>query len=482
MAYELVVGMEVHSQLLTKSKMFCGCSTAYQDSRPNTHVCPVCLGLPGALPVINRKAVEFTIRLGLALNCEIAGVTKWDRKNYHYPDLPKGYQISQYDMPLCQNGWIEVETKERGKRRIGIRRVHLEEDTGRLTHVPGKSLVDYNRSGMPLMEIVSEPDIRTPEEGRQYLQKLRTIIRYTGVGSGDLEAGAMRMEPNVSIRLKGTEKFGTPVEVKNLNTFRGVKLALEYELKRQSVLISSGGKIVRETRGWQEGRGETVSQRKKEDADDYRYFPEPDLPPLIISEAWREEIRGTMPELPDAKAARFQSELGLSAYDADVLVSDRETAEWFEEAVRFGKKMKIKPKTVSNWVTGELFRISSSQNVPLTELPITQASLVELLALIKKGTISQGVGKSVLEKMIESGRSAKQVVKDEGLTQISDESALENIVADVLAKHPKEVKKYLKGKKAIAGYLMGQVMKATRGKANPKVVRPMIIQKLEAMR
>lgn len=482
MKYELVVGMEVHSQLLTQSKMFCGCSTTYQDSPPNTHVCPVCLGLPGALPVINSKAVELTIRLGLALNCEIAGVTKWDRKNYHYPDLPKGYQISQYDMPLCENGWIDVETKERGKRRIGIRRVHLEEDTGRLTHVPGKSLVDYNRSGMPLMEIVSEPDIRTPEEGRQYLQKLRTIIRYTGVGSGDLEAGAMRMEPNVSIRLTKADKFGTPVEVKNLNTFRGVKLALEYELKRQSIVISSGGEIVRETRGWQEGRGETVSQRKKEDADDYRYFPEPDLPPLAISEEWTDEIRAAMPELPDAKAARFQSELGLSAYDADVLISDRETAEWFEEAVRLAAKQKISAKTVSNWLTGELFRISSAQNLPVTELPITQAGLVELLALVKKGTISQGVGKSVLEKMIESGRSAKKIVKEEGLTQISDESALETTIEQVLAKHPKEVKKYLKGKKALAGFLMGQVMKATRGKANPRVVRPMIIEKLEAMR
>lgn len=482
MAYEIVVGMEVHSQLLTNSKMFCGCDAAYQNSPPNTHVCAVCLGLPGALPVINRKAVEFTIRLGLALNCTIAQVTKWDRKNYHYPDLPKGYQISQFDMPLCENGWIDVETKERGKRRIGIRRVHLEEDTGRLAHVSGKSLVDYNRSGMPLMEIVSEPDIRTPQEGRQYLQKLRTIIRYTGVGSGDLEAGSMRMEPNVSIRLQGTEKFGIPVEVKNLNTFRGVKLALEYELKRQTQVLTSGGEVIRETRGWQEGRGETVSQRKKEDADDYRYFPEPDLPPLVISEAWVNEIAATMPELPDAKAARFQKELGLSAYDADVLVSDRDTAEWVEKAVQLAKKKKIKAKTVSNWVTGELFRISGAKNVSLTALPITQAALVELLAIIKKGTISQNVGKSVLEKMIESGRSAKQIVKDEGLTQISDESALDDIIGEVLVKNPKEVQKYLKGKKAIAGYLMGQVMKATRGKANPKVVRPMIIEKLEAMR
>lgn len=480
MKYEMVVGMEVHSQLLTNSKMFCSCAAAYQESPPNTHTCPVCLGLPGALPVINRKAVEYTIRVGLALNCEIAEVTKWDRKNYHYPDLPKGYQISQYDMPLCENGWLEVETKEFGQRRIGIRRVHLEEDTGRSTHVLNKSLIDYNRSGLPLIEIVTEPDIRSPEEGRQYLQKLRTIIRYTGVGSGDLEAGAMRMEPNVSLRLRGASKFGTPVEVKNLNTFRGVKLALEYEQKRQGVLLDRGEEIARETRGWQESRGETVSQRKKEDADDYRYFPEPDLPPLEIAPALIAQIQADMPELPDAKAARFQNELGLSAYDANVLSDDREIAEWFEEAVNLAATKKISAKTVSNWITGELFRISSAKNVPVTELPITQAALVELIELVAKNTISRNIGKDVLDKMIESGRSAKKIVKKEGLAQISDTSALESIIDDVLTKHPKEVQKYLKGKKAIAGFLMGQVMKATRGKANPKVVRPMIIKKLDA--
>lgn len=482
MAYEMVVGIEVHSQLLTQSKMFCGCNAAYQDSEPNTHTCPVCLGLPGALPVLNRRAIEHTIRVGLALNCEIARVTKWDRKNYHYPDLPKGYQISQYDMPLCEGGWIEVETKEFGQRRIGIRRVHLEEDTGRSTHVGNKSLVDYNRSGVPLIEIVTDPDIRSPEEARQYLQKLRTLIRYIEVGSGDLEAGAMRMEPNVSLRPQGREAFGTPVEVKNLNTFRGVKLALEYEWERQAMLLDQGKEVVRETRGWQEGRGETVSQRKKEDADDYRYFPEPDLPPLEIGNAWISQLQTTLPELPDAKAARFRQAYGLSAYDAEVLANDRETANWFEEAVELAAKEKISAKRMSNWITGEMFRLSSAQNLSVPELPITAQALVELVSLVEGGKISQNVGKTVLDKMLASGHSAAHIVKAEGLAQISNESALEGIVDEVLKKHPKEVKKYLKGKTAVAGYLMGQVMRATRGKANPKLVRPMIVQKIEAMR
>lgn len=482
MKYELVVGMEVHSQLLTESKMFCGCSAAYQDSAPNTHTCPVCLGLPGALPVLNRKAIEYTLRVGLALNCEIATVTKWDRKNYHYPDLPKGYQISQFDMPLCRNGWIEVESEELGRRRIGIRRVHLEEDTGRLAHTEGKSLVDYNRSGVPLIEIVSEPDIRSAEEGRQYLQKLRTLIRYIGVGSGDLEAGAMRMEPNVSVRLPGALTFGVPVEVKNLNTFRGVKLALEYEQQRQSILLTRGAEIIRETRGWQEGRGETVSQRRKEDADDYRYFPEPDLPPLEISAALVEQVRAMMPELPDAKAERFQREFELSPYDASVLANDRPTAEWFEESVRQGAERGLSAKVISNWVTGELFRLSTQRGATVPELPLSQAALLELLGLVAEGHISQNVGKSVLEKMLETGQSAAQIVEAEGLTQISDTAALATAVDEILAANPDEVQKYLSGKSAVAGFLMGQVMRATGGKANPQMIRALIIEKLDALK
>ncbi len=355
MKYELIVGLEVHSQLLTNSKMFCGCNASYQESEPNTHTCPVCLGLPGALPVLNRKAIEYTIRVGLALNCTISQVTKWDRKNYHYPDLPKGYQISQFDMPLCREGWLEIETEEQGARRIGIRRVHLEEDTARSMHVGERTLIDFNRSGVPLIEIVTEPDVRSPEEARQFLQKLRAIIRYIEVGSGDLEAGAMRLEPNVSIRPVGSKTFGIPVEVKNLNSFRAVKLALEYEQQRQSILLTRGQTVMRETRGWQEGRGETVSQRRKEEADDYRYFPEPDLPSLRISEEWIETIRAAMPELPDAKASRFQQSYGISAYDARVLTAERESAAWVEEAFQQAQASGIAPKTVSNWITGSSF-------------------------------------------------------------------------------------------------------------------------------
>lgn len=482
MKYELVVGLEVHSQLLTNSKMFCGCNAAYQESAPNTHTCPVCLGLPGALPVINRRAVEYTLRVGLALNCEIARVTKWDRKNYHYPDLPKGYQISQYDMPLCVNGWLDVETKELGKRRIGITRVHLEEDTGRLAHATGRALVDYNRSGVPLIEIVSEPDIRSPEEARQYLQKLRTIIRYIGAGSGDLEAGAMRVDANVSIRPLEESAFGTPVEIKNLNTFRGVKLALEYEQQRQSILRTRGAEIVRETRGWQEGRGETVSQRRKEAAEDYRYFPEPDLPPLEISPEWVQQIRASLPELPAAKAERFQADYALSAYDAEVLSGDRETAFWFEEAVRLAAEHGVAAKSVSNWITGEMFRLSSARSIPFMELPVSQTSLVELIALVETGKISQNVGKGVLEKMVESGRGAVEIVEEEGLAQISDATALDAVVAEVIASNPDEVRKYLDGKTAVAGFLMGQVMKATQGKANPQVVRSLVTAQLESLR
>ncbi len=482
MKYELVVGMEVHSQLLTESKIFCGCNAAYQASAPNTHVCPVCLGLPGALPVLNRRAVEYTIRVGLALHCQIARVTKWDRKNYHYPDLPKGYQISQFDMPLCINGWLEVETKESGQRRIGIRRVHLEEDTGRLAHEAGRSLVDFNRSGVPLIEIVTEPDIRSPEEARQFLQRLRTIIRYIGVGSGDLDAGAMRLEPNVSVRPIGFKSFGTPVEVKNLNTFRGVKLALEYEQQRQSILLTRGASVERETRGWQEARGETVSQRRKEEADDYRYFPEPDRPPLVISETWIDAIRAAMPELPDAKAARFRDAYDLSAYDADVLTSEHETAAWFEEASRLGNERGIAPKTVSNWITGELFRISSARNTPLTDLPLTPAALIALIAIVEQGGVTQNVGKTVLETMLDSGHSPSQIVEEEGLAQISDEAELDATIDEVLAANPEEVQKYLNGKTAVAGFLMGQVMKVTQGKANPQVLRSLIVERLERMR
>ncbi len=483
MEYEAIIGLEVHVQLLTKSKMFCGCDANYQDAPPNTHVCPVCLGLPGALPVINRKAVEYTIMTGLALNCEIARETKWDRKNYHYPDLPKGYQISQYDLPLTVNGYLTIEVDGQPKR-IGIRRVHLEEDTGRLYHVNGQALVDYNRSGVPLIEIVSEPDIRSPEEARLYLQKLRTIVRYLGVSSGDMEAGALRVDANVSVRPVGQETFGTQVEVKNMNSFRSVKLALEYEIKRQIAILEAGGTVERETRGWIETEGRTASQRSKEEAHDYRYFPEPDLPPLDISPAWVEELRRALPEMPDQKAERYQREYGLTAYDAGLLVAERAVAEWYEEAVALGQQAKpaVAPKTIANWVTGEVFRLLREHNQEIGDLRLTPAALVELLGLVASGAITANVAKNVLREVAESGKSPAQIVDERGLRQISDEARLAEVVAQVLDQHPEEVQAYLNGREKVIKWLMGQVMRATRGQANPQVVMSLLKQHLEARR
>ncbi len=483
MEYEAIIGLEVHVQLLTRSKMFCGCDANYQDAPPNTHVCPVCLGLPGALPVINRRAVEYTIMTGLALNCQIAQVTKWDRKNYHYPDLPKDYQISQYDLPLTANGYLTIDVDGRPKR-IGIRRVHLEEDTGRLYHVDGRALVDYNRSGVPLIEIVSEPDIRSPEEARLYLQKLRTIVRYLGVSSGDMEAGALRVDANVSVRPVGQETFGTQVEVKNMNSFRSVKLALEYEIERQIGVLKAGGTVVRETRGWVESEGRTVSQRSKEEAHDYRYFPEPDLPPLEIAPAWVEALRKALPELPDEKAVRYRREYGLSSYDAGLIVADRHVAEWYEQAVALGAQARpaVPPKTLANWLTGEIFRLMHERDQDIESLNLSPAALVELLGLVADGTINNNVAKSVLRDVIESGTPPAQIVEERGLRQISDEAQLAHIVARVLDQHPDEVQAYLNGREQVAKWLMGQVMRATRGKANPKVVMSLLTQQLEARR
>ena len=483
MEYEAIIGLEVHAQLLTQSKMFCGCDAAYQDAPPNTHVCPVCLGLPGSLPVINKRAVEYTILTGLAFNCEIPEFTKWDRKNYHYPDLPKAYQISQYDLPLTRNGYLEFEV-EGETRRVGIRRIHLEEDTGRLYHMGGKALVDYNRSGVPLMEIVTEPDIRSPEEARLFLQKLRTILRYLGVSSGDMEAGALRVDANVSVRPKGSDRFGTQVEVKNMNSFRSVKLALEYEIQRQIEVLENGGAVVRETRGWVESENRTVSQRSKEEAHDYRYFPEPDLPPLTVSREWVDAIRAQLPEMPDQKAARFIAEYGLSEYAAGLLVADRATAEWFEEAVRLGAQSQpvVNAQTIANWITSELFRRLGEREMSFETMPLTQAHLVELLALVEKGDINNNVAKQVLVEVLETGQSPAAIVEAKGLKQVSDTDALLSVVRQVLDEHPDEVAAYLGGREQVAKWLMGQVMRATRGKANPTVVLDLLTQELEARR
>jgi len=485
--YEVVIGMEVHVQLLTHTKMFCDCSTDYALASPNTHVCPVCLGMPGVLPVINGKAVEHTIKTAMALNCTIADASKFDRKNYPYPDLPKGYQISQYDMPLSYNGWLRVEADGQ-VRKIGIERVHLEEDTAKLTHGSGYSLVDFNRAGVPLMEIVSRPDIRSPEEARQYLSKLRTILRYLGVSTGNMEEGAMRCEPNVSLRPVGSETQGTKVEVKNLNSFRSAKQALEYEIDRQRRLLEAGAKVEQVTMGWDEAQRRTVFQRSKESAHDYRYFPDPDLPPLVMSPDWIRDIRERMPELPDEKRERLVREHGLTRYDAALLTADRGVADYYEAAVGYagkdtaGGEMVVGPKTICNWVVGELFRLMRAESKELADVLVAPDHLADLTLMVERGSINVTVAKAVFEEMFASGREAREIVAERGLAQISDSSQLERIIETTLDENPGPVAQYLGGKEAVLQFLMGQMMRATRGRANPEVVLPLLQERLAARR
>ncbi len=473
--YEVIIGMEVHAQLLTRSKMFCGCSAAYADAPPNTHVCPVCMALPGALPVINKAAVEATIRTGLALNCEIAAFSVFARKNYFYPDLPKGYQISQYELPLTYNGWVEIEGDDGKPKRIRIRRAHLEEDTGKLVHVNGHSLVDLNRAGVPLLEIVTEADIRSAEEAHRYLTRLRTILRYLGVSTGDMEKGAMRCEANLSVRPKGQKEFGTKVEIKNLNSFKAVRDAIAYEVQRQIAVLESGGTIEQVTLGWDAARGRTFVQRTKEEAHDYRYFPEPDLLPLEVSREWVEALRATLPELPDAKIRRFGEEYGLSRKEAEVIVVEKDIADWYETAVRaYGNA-----REVYNWLTGEIFRHLNETNTPITEMNVTPEALADLLRLVDDGTINRNTAKAVLQDMFETGQAPRAIVEAKGLAQVSDEEALVAIVEKVIADNPDEVQRYREGKKGLFGWFVGQVMKATRGKANPATVRKLLSERLD---
>ncbi|HEX9115248.1 MAG TPA: Asp-tRNA(Asn)/Glu-tRNA(Gln) amidotransferase subunit GatB [Anaerolineae bacterium] len=474
--YETVIGLEVHAQLLTESKMFCGCCANYAAAPPNMHVCPVCMALPGALPVINRLAVEKTIMAGLALHCTIPGTAVFARKNYHYPDLPKGYQISQYERPLCLGGWLEIESAA-GTKRVGITRAHLEEDTAKLMHQGDASLVDLNRAGVPLLEIVSEPDLRTPEEARSYLTRLQTILRYLGVSQADMEKGQMRCEANVSLRPAGQEAFGTKVEIKNLNSFRAVKDSLEYEIRRQAAALDAGERVVQVTMGWDDVRGRTVVQRSKETAEDYRYFPEPDLPPLVVQRDWVEELEAALPELPDVKEVRFISELGLDPRDAAVLVADREVADYFEATVQAAGG--DDPKTVANWIAGELFRLMNERVVTIDQVPISPDHLAELMALVRSGQINLNSAKRVLAVMFDSGRAAPEIVHELGLTQVSDSGALEEAVNRVLAKYPGEIVKYREGKTQVLDWLMGQVMRETRGKANPAIVRELLRRALE---
>ncbi|MGC8779873.1 MAG: Asp-tRNA(Asn)/Glu-tRNA(Gln) amidotransferase subunit GatB [Anaerolineae bacterium] len=475
--YETIIGLEVHAQILTRSKMFCACSADYASAPPNTHVCPVCMALPGVLPVINRAAVEKTILAGLALNCTIGPEAVFARKNYHYADLPKGYQISQYELPLCRNGWVEIEVEGNGARtkRIGITRAHLEEDTGKLIHTGDASLVDLNRAGVPLLEIVTEPDMRSPAEAHAYLTKLQRILRYLGVSTADMEKGAMRCEANVSVRPIGQAQFGTKVEIKNLNSFRAVVQALEYEVARQVAVLEAGGRVVQVTMGWDEAHGRTVVQRTKESADDYRYFPEPDLPPLVIEKAWVDEVARRLPELPDAKAARYVSALGLHPRDAAVLVEDRGVAEYFEAVVAEAGDA----RTVANWVTGELFRLMNETGAGIEAVRITPAAFAGLLRLVAAGQINLNSAKRVFGLMFETGRPADEIVQELGLAQVSDADALAAAVAQVVARHPDEVAKYRGGKETLFNWFLGQVMRETRGKGNPAVVRELLAAALK---
>ena len=472
--YETVIGLEVHAQLLTDSKIFCGCPTKFGQP-PNSQTCPVCTGMPGSLPVLNRKALHFTIKTGLAMNCSIAPFSKFARKNYFYPDLPKGYQISQYEMPVCEHGFVEIETST-GARRIGLTRIHLEEDAGKNIHegTGPFSLVDLNRAGVPLMEIVSEPDMRNPEEAGAYMRKLRTILRYIGVCDGNMEQGSLRCDANVSVRPSGQAELGTKVELKNMNSFKFVEKALEYEIRRQISEIEGGGRIIQETRLWDSASGVTQPMRTKEEAHDYRYFPEPDLVPFMPAERWVEEIRASIPELPDARRERFVSAYGLPGYDAGLLTSERPLADWFEEAVRLGGQ----PKAVSNWMMGELARLLNEDGISIEDSPLGPAGLVELLSLIEKGTISGKIAKGVFEEMYRSKKSAAAIVKEKGLLQISDASELEAVIDRVIGENPNETERFRGGEEKLLGFFVGQVMKATKGKANPGVINKLIKEKL----
>lgn len=485
MEYETIIGLEVHSQLLTRSKMYCGCSTDYASAPPNTHVCPVCMGMPGVLPTVNQRAVELTVMTALALNCTIPERAKFDRKNYCYPDLMKGYQISQYDMPMSVNGYLVIDIEGR-KKRIGITRVHLEEDVAKLVHrsTPegeNYSLVDINRAGMPLMEIVSEPDMSSPEEARLYLVKLRSILRYLGVSTGNMEEGSFRCDANISIRPAGSTELMGKVEVKNMNSFRAVFRALEYEAQRQREAIARGEKIPQETRGWVDDKGITVSQRSKEYAHDYRYFPEPDIPPLSFSREFVSKVQAGLPELPEARYDRFISQYNLSSYDAELLTDSRNLADYFEECVTASGKggdMQKKAKTISNWLLGDFLRLLNASNTKLEDARIKPAQLAEMLELVDRGTLSGPLAKTVFEEMFNTGKDAAAIVAEKGLVQISDTGEIATIVEKIIAENEKAVVDYRAGKEASLTFLIGQVMRASRGKANPAVVRQIVVDKL----
>jgi aspartyl-tRNA(Asn)/glutamyl-tRNA(Gln) amidotransferase subunit B len=470
MEFEPVIGLEVHAQLKTRTKIFCACSAEF-GAPPNTHICPVCLGMPGVLPVLNRTVVDYALRMALATGCTISRASRFARKNYFYPDLPKGYQISQYELPIAEHGEVEIEV--RGTRqRIRIRRIHMEEDAGKLNHDPHRpvSMVDLNRAGVPLIEIVTEPDIGSAEAAGAYLRQLRAIVRYLGVCDGNLEEGSFRCDANVSIRPRGATALGTRAELKNLNSFRFVEKAIDYEISRQKELLLDGSTVAQETRLWDADRNQTFSMRGKEEAHDYRYFPDPDLLPLVIDEEWIERVRRSLPELPEARKARFVAQHGLPAYDAGILTSDRELADYFEACLQSFPH----PKPVSNWIMGALLALLNAQGVSIGQSPIAAAALAGLLRLIETGAISAKTAKTVFDEMAASGKSAQAIVAAKGLSQISDTGAIETVIQNVLAGNPKEVEAYRGGKTKLMGFFVGEVMKATRGQANPKTVNELL--------
>ncbi len=476
MQFEPVIGLEVHAQLDTETKIFCSCSTGFGAS-PNAHTCPVCTGMPGVLPVLNQKAVTYAIRTGLATNCKVANESRFDRKNYFYPDLPKGYQITQFAAPIAEHGHLTIELEDGSEKRIGITRIHMEEDAGKLIHDPDRprSMVDLNRTGIPLVEIVSEPDMRTPKEAGSYLRKLHAIVRYIGVCNGNMEEGSFRCDANISLRPVGQEAFGTRTELKNLNSFRNVEKAIAYEIQRQTYVLEEGGEVIQETRLWDTANNKTVSMRSKEEAHDYRYFPEPDLVPLIVDDDWMEEVRQSLPELPDAKRQRFMEVYAMTAYEASVLTASIALADFFEQTARAISE----PKLAANWIMGPVLALLKDQETTITSLPITADALAELLKLVEAGKINANAAKTIFDRMVKTCEMPGKIVKEMGLEQVSDQGALEGIVAEVLEANPDEVAAYLGGKTKLMGFFMGQIMKKSRGKADPKIVTQILKQRLK---
>ncbi len=484
--YEPVIGLEVHAQMLTQTKAFCGCSTTF-GSEPNTNVCPVCLGMPGSLPVLNGSLVDFAIRMGLAVECSIASRSVFARKNYFYPDLPKGYQISQYETPICSNGSLVIELEDGSQRRIGILRIHMEEDAGKSIHdLDADTLVDVNRCGVPLIEIVSEPDLRSPREAYHYLLRIRQLLTYLGICDGNMEEGSFRCDANVSVRLAGETVLGTKTEVKNMNSFRNVERALEYEIRRQTRLLEDGGRIIQETLLWDADRGVALPMRSKEEAHDYRYFPEPDLGPVLVDERRIEEVRASLPELPVTRRNRFVEQLGLPRYDADVLTAERKVADYVEAAVAALERIttagrRENAKAVSNWVMTEVLRVIGEKHIPVDRFPVDPGRLAAMIALIHKGTISGKIAKEVFEEMLSSPDQPMEIVERKGLLQVSDSATLGGVITRVIERFPAQVQKYLDGNEKLFGFFVGEVMKETRGKANPGIVNTLLQKALASL-